>query len=538
MKNLNYALGLAALSMVIFAYLLWTNAGYVNDDAYITLRYAHHLMEGKGLVWNPGEPVEGYTSFLTTVLIALLGKLGCGLLFSARLINFCSFVILTWYLICFFKRQNARQANNALALVLPTVFSLCSLSFAVWIWGGLEAPFFALGTAICAGTFLGLREDNSSGTFKYWLTGLGLGSLPLIRPDGLIFIFITFGFAAYLAYQARRQGQGNWQRWIHFNWAMFILPALHIGGRLWFYGELMPNTVSVKAVDIPPGLIFAGTDYFIQWCLRPPFLPLVAILGAGLAWFKGAKRLPILYLSLCVIAYGLMVIRVGGEFMPRHRLLIPLLPLCGILSFYGFVHYLKKAGAAKKYLIIILTSALLATQMLVPSHKVDPAAFLGTIVGKHIKYSWPPGSVIALNTAGSTPYFAPDFVYIDMLGLNNRYIAKRRGSKKRLGAQFWPGHAKGDGQYVLNQQPDYIIIGSAEGIPLKRISLDPDKLLHSRNALFLSDLELLENPEFHRQYIEQTEDINVEQVPNRFAYFQTRDGILSFTYFKRRDAQP
>ncbi len=538
MKNIYYALSLASLSMVILAYLLWANAGYVNDDTYITLRYARHLIEGKGLVWNPGVPVEGYTSFLTTILIAVLGKLGCDLLFSARLINLGSFVILTWYLIWFFKQRSAWHANNALVIVLPTVFALCSLSFAVWIWGGLEAPFFALGTALCAGTFLGMLEDNAAGSFKYWLTGLGLGILPLIRPDGLIFIFITFGFAAYQTYQARRQGQINWQRWIHFNWAMLLLPALHIGGRWLFYGELMPNAVNVKAVDVPPGLIFAGINYLIQWCLRPPFLPFLAIMGAGLAWFKGAKREPILYLSLCIVTYALMVIRVGGEFMPRHRMLIPLMPLCGILSFYGFAYFMKKADVAKKYLTIILTTALLGMQMLVPSQQVDPAAFLGTIVGKHINYSWPPGSLIALNTAGSTPYFAPDYVYIDMLGLNNRYIAKRRISKRRLGAQFWPGHAKGDGQYVLNRQPDYIIIGSAEGIPVKRISLDPDKLLYSRDALFLSDLELLENPEFHRQYSEQTEDVNVEQVPRRFAYFQTRDGILSFTYFKRRDAQP
>ncbi len=47
----------------------------------------------------------------------------------------------------------------------------------------------------------------------------------------------------------------------------------------------------------------------------------------------------------------------------------------------------------------------------------------------------------------------------------------------------------------------------------KRVSLDPEKSLYSRVALFLSDLELLEDPEFHRQYSEQTDYINVEQVP-------------------------
>ncbi len=41
------------------------------DDAMISMRYAWNLTQGHGLVWNPGEPVEGYTSLLMTLLMAL-----------------------------------------------------------------------------------------------------------------------------------------------------------------------------------------------------------------------------------------------------------------------------------------------------------------------------------------------------------------------------------------------------------------------------------------------------------------------------------
>ena len=38
------------------------------DDAMISMRYAHNLAHGFGLVWNPGEaPVEGYTNLLWTI---------------------------------------------------------------------------------------------------------------------------------------------------------------------------------------------------------------------------------------------------------------------------------------------------------------------------------------------------------------------------------------------------------------------------------------------------------------------------------------
>ena len=44
----------------------------VFDDAYISFRYARHLADGHGLVWNVGERVEGYTNFLWTLLLGLL----------------------------------------------------------------------------------------------------------------------------------------------------------------------------------------------------------------------------------------------------------------------------------------------------------------------------------------------------------------------------------------------------------------------------------------------------------------------------------
>src|SRR5918994_4899450 len=41
------------------------------DDAYISFRYAYNLVEGHGLVFNQGEYVEGYTSLLWTLLMAI-----------------------------------------------------------------------------------------------------------------------------------------------------------------------------------------------------------------------------------------------------------------------------------------------------------------------------------------------------------------------------------------------------------------------------------------------------------------------------------
>jgi len=48
----------------------------VQEDAFISIRYAQNLVDGHGLVYNAGERVEGYTNFLWTLLLAGGLKLG------------------------------------------------------------------------------------------------------------------------------------------------------------------------------------------------------------------------------------------------------------------------------------------------------------------------------------------------------------------------------------------------------------------------------------------------------------------------------
>ena len=60
-------------------------AWFLCDDAFISFRYARNLLEGHGLVFNPGERVEGYTNLLWVLeLAALWGAFG--LLLSGELV--------------------------------------------------------------------------------------------------------------------------------------------------------------------------------------------------------------------------------------------------------------------------------------------------------------------------------------------------------------------------------------------------------------------------------------------------------------------
>ncbi|MGK3982234.1 hypothetical protein WME99_04315 [Sorangium sp. So ce136] len=73
--RLQIALGLVAPMLITIVAALHVSS-FTIDDAYISFRYAENLARGNGLVCNVGERVEGYTSFLWTVLLAAAVKVG------------------------------------------------------------------------------------------------------------------------------------------------------------------------------------------------------------------------------------------------------------------------------------------------------------------------------------------------------------------------------------------------------------------------------------------------------------------------------
>ena len=61
-------IALAALA----ALAAFLSRGVVNDDPYITYRYARNLAQGAGFVYNAGEPVLSTTAPLYALLLAAL----------------------------------------------------------------------------------------------------------------------------------------------------------------------------------------------------------------------------------------------------------------------------------------------------------------------------------------------------------------------------------------------------------------------------------------------------------------------------------
>ena len=64
--------GLAYLPWLALLGWLAEMSWFLTDDAFISFRYVRNLLEGHGLVFNPGERGEGYSNFLWTPELAFI----------------------------------------------------------------------------------------------------------------------------------------------------------------------------------------------------------------------------------------------------------------------------------------------------------------------------------------------------------------------------------------------------------------------------------------------------------------------------------
>jgi arabinofuranosyltransferase len=502
-------------ALLLAVAVLYVNRRFYHDDAYITLRYARNSIAGLGMVWNPGEYVQGYTNFLHLILVSLLGRLGVDLVLASRIVGFGALagllVLMTW-----FGRRVGSEIGPALSY-LPAMLVATSVPMLVWSLGGLEGTLFSL--LVGAGCLLFLVAGDSSRT--RWLhaaSGIALGLGFLTRPDGAVFISVTL---VWLAWLASKRAPHALSGLVAHAAGVAIVVAPYLVWQLYYYGTVVPNTFYAKTGTPLLLSLRTGSRYVMDYAVRPPFLPVLLVASLAYAYLRDLWSPKLTYLTVSVSAYVAFIVLVGGDHMQSFRLLLPVMPLMSVMLPMALSPTIRSYGhgiAACVTLVFLIATSLQAFDRRLNPQGEDPAAREGTIVGKYIAQAWPAGSLVALNTAGSTPYFADSNRYIDMLGLNDPTIARRDISKIKLPWQRIPGHLKGDGLYVLSRRPDFIIIGPADG----RVSSRPQ---------FLSDLELNENPRFHRDYgaVSVSLDPEGQRIPG---------GGLIFTYYRREGARP
>ncbi|MGB3411270.1 MAG: hypothetical protein WBA45_08720 [Microthrixaceae bacterium] len=464
-----WIIGIAA----VVAFLIrWTQ-----DDSFISLRYARNFVEGHGLVYNPGDNVEGYTNFLWTMLMAIPLKLGRDPVLFGHLIGVASMCVTLLATIRIATRIfDSKLLGNFTALILLT-----NLTFIAYATGGLETQ---LQTALIMCVW-GLAIPTLLSPLNTWqsrtpplrtvdllLLSVAAGLAILTRLDSVLIIVVPAIAVFWVVLRARKH--------LLVNLIALVVPVLILVvpwtvWRLDTYGSLIPNTAVAKEntlrVSLLQGMSFLF--FFIVLNLLFVFVPTAVVRGREVL-----VRRPFVAVSATLGLWILYLLKVGADFM-EFRFMVAVLPLLSLVL-VGLIcrtrsEVLKKvlvsslvAGLVVHFAVLGATGGIANLDTIPDLNDYVANPMSGEIVmGKELRTvlhgseaAELPGSgsaIIASSAAGAIPYFAR-LRAIDPLGLNDRWTA-RHGLLLDSRKIPKPGHTRMSTFAYLNEQDVNLLVG-------------------------------------------------------------------------------
>lgn len=449
------------------------------DDAYISWRYARHLVSGHGLVFNPGERVEGYTNFLWTIVSVPFIALGAGEVMGPvgmGLGALCALATLV-LLVLFVRQTDERPLVAGLAALLLAVDG----SFALWSVSGMETAFFGLW--LLAGATAYLWENRRAGRPGV-LSGVLFALAAMSRPEGLLVFALTVIHQVFLRLADLRR-ERSWLA-AAVNWADMgrILGFLAVFAPyfLWryrYYGHLLPNTfyakVTLENTEAQHSRGWRHLEMFVNvhrgWLIL--LFPLIALL-------RRRVRPWATYAALILAVYSAYIVYVGGDWSVG-RFFAPILPFFYLLLAAGLVRLAEgilallplPEGERRRRgvrVTMTLTSVLLLViglfalydassvhgedELFVQRFQAATATRARVTFGRWLKAHVPPDTYIAVDAAGQIPYFS-GLRTLDMFGINDEHTAHMKVPTMGQGT---PGHEKFDFPYIMARRPDLVIV--------------------------------------------------------------------------------
>ncbi len=446
------ALAAAALTALVSEYVARRYQLGPVDDAYISLRYAANWAAGRGLCFNPGEVVEGYTNFLLVALEAAAIRVGIDPIAAMTLIGRASLAALAALLTTFaytrvLPRRVLLSVLTALAITLNPILI-------GWAHSGLESCLYAF--LLLATVLASLAADRTR-----WAIAAGILVVlaAMTRPEGIALLPVA-AVAAY--WHARR-----WKPVLLIAGIAIVGYGAYFAIRAAHFGYLLPNTFYAK-VDYG-GLLLARRGLLHAWDFARGSAPLVLLAFAAIAL---VRRAPI-WTRVALLAAAIqiaVIIYVGGDHFALFRFWVPVVPFLGLAALYPATALLAKSRSSSSVhsvalvgtLVLIAAGGLLAARQSKRGEST-PATQFGRLadecsharswatLGQVLRHHAQPGESLAIIAVGAVGYFS-DLTVIDPLGIVDATVAHRPAA---LGAGI-AGHEKYDAEYLLSRSPGYL----------------------------------------------------------------------------------
>jgi len=374
------------------------------DPAMVPLRYARHLAEGSGLVFNLGERVEGFSDPLWTMLLGVLAVSGLAPMEAAAILGVACLGLLV-ILVGWVGTRTLGEGPGVLAAVLVAAWP------PMWVAArSLDDGLFQGALLVwTAGLLLGEREGSRSG----W-TCLALG---LTALTGLLGALCALGLALGAA----------WRRPTQLGRVLVVLGVL-VGLtllRLAYFADPIP--AHLRAIPWGgSGRWSGGWDWLLQLLREAPAVAGLGLIGTAWALVRAPAWRPVAIivlvgLTLCV-----------GAAPARVLLWHPLIPIVGLLVLLGagLLSRLGQALPPARALLVLVLLGFAAQDVRVAhdrSIKVDQARrgrfVQGRALARFLALRFPEGEVIAAHKIGVIGWFM-DNPIIDLSGRADVMISR------------------------------------------------------------------------------------------------------------------
>jgi tetratricopeptide (TPR) repeat protein len=466
---------LVALSFVLI--YLSNQVKFVQDDAYISFRFVKNFVEGKGLVFNAGERVEGFTNLLWVLILSIFYWMKMSIENISQYLSmaFGILVLFQTYKISSLvelkdENKKGKQTANTFTSAylfnfIPVILLVLTGAYSFWAISGMETTMFM--AYVLAGIFYYIKDRNSdSPNYKFAIFTF-LASLT--RPEGLYFFGLIMIHKVIISFCENKSGfiKDIFSKKNLITYAVYLVPTgLFILWRLSYYGYPFPNTYYAKT-GFNSVYLSAGWTYFKNFF--EAYMLYGVVFALPLFLFKRKRNFfEISLFYLITICYSLYIISVGGDVLKQFRFFLPILPLIYIL----FGKLLEDFADRFKSKSTGLSLAIAATVLIgLYNHnsqqeaiKKDVETENGLVEKMKIAGAWFNKKqtqlgrplVLAATTIGAVSYFS-DVTVIDMLGLTDETIAHKPLQVPEVSAMplNWK-ERKYNAEYVLSRKPDYI----------------------------------------------------------------------------------
>jgi arabinofuranosyltransferase len=446
------------------------------DDAMISMRYADNLANGLGLVWNPGEYVEGYSNPLMTLLMSVSALIfdHTGAVLAVQVFGVVVLLVNALLVALVAVRLAARRSSSPFSPVAALAFA-CALAYyplAYWSLLGMETGLLAV--LLSLAVLVALRHDEVPRLGTLALLGLLLSLAYLTRPDAIIFAVPVL---AYTLWGRRRLFRNA----LTACGPLALVIIAHELFRWGYYGELLPNTYVLKVEGMPLLVRIENGLLFVQ-----PFFSeakfLLLVLLAGLTLDLRKDRLLVAGILAAPLLYQVWT---GGDPWTYWRIIAPAVPLAlayaardlylfaALLSSSAWFRRLARNPIVPRRHLPALLALTAMLGLLWPLNErfvpeigfVVPTKFVDyshehVNQGLALKRLTTERATVGVISAGGIPYYSQR-PGVDFMGKTDAHIA--RLSPDLSGSVAWdnrwtiPGHNKYDLNYsIKGLRPTYV----------------------------------------------------------------------------------